>query len=66
MPKAQGVDIGHEVEKIGEEDEQEEEEIAPVAEKTKKEIAKEYAEKAKNFVIEAFRSTEKIRDQNLI
>lgn len=45
MPKAQGVDIGHEVEKIGaeeEKDDEEEEEIIPT--KTKMDQAKEIFE----------------------
>ena len=67
MPKAAGVDIGHEVEKIGEEEEKEEdEETEEVGPKSNKERAKELALKAREFVVGAYTSEDRLRDQNLI
>lgn len=67
MPKAAGVDIGHEVEKIGEEEEKEEDEDEPEAvSKTNTDRAKELFFKSKTFVVDSYTSPDRIRDQNLI
>ena len=64
MPKAAGVDIGHEVEKIGEEEEKEEDDEEPeTITLTKTERAKEIFFRAKTFVIESYTSTDRLRDK---